>query len=66
MVIKWLNRYSRESGFVKNIDYKNRHFNHTPNYSEAKKFKTEDSANKAIVKLNEYGEGVNNYFEIIE
>ena len=26
MKIKWTNTYSRETGFVKYIDYKNKHF----------------------------------------
>ena len=66
MVIKWINRFSREIGYVKTIDYKNKHFNNTFNYEDAKKFNTTESANKAIEKLNEYGEGINNEFEIVE
>lgn len=66
MVIQWTNRFSRETGYVRSIDYRNKHFNNTYNYNEAKKFNTVESANKAIAKMNEYGEGINNEFNIIE
>jgi hypothetical protein len=66
MVIKWINRFSRETGYIKTVDYKNKHFNNTFNYTEAKKFNTIESANKCISKLEEYGEGINNEFEVVE
>ena len=65
MIIRWTNTYSREIGFVKSIDYKNRHFNNTFNENEAKKFVSIASAEKAINKLHEYGEDELNIFEII-
>ncbi len=64
MVIKWINKYSNEIGYVKSVDYRNKHFNNTFNMNEAKKFNTTESAQKAIDKLMEYGEGENNYFEL--
>ena len=64
MVIKWINKYSNEIGYVKSVDYRNKHFNNTFNMNEAKKFNTAESAQKAIDKLMEYGEGENNYFEL--
>lgn len=65
MKIRWINKYSNETGYVKSIDYKNKHFNNTFNENEAKNFSSETNVNKAIAKLNEYGEGDNNYFEIV-
>lgn len=66
MKIAWTNRYSKESGFVKSIDYKNKHFNNTYFVEEAKNFPTRDSVNKAIDKLIEYGEGNDNDFNVID
>lgn len=66
MVIKWTNKHSQESGFVKSIDYKNKHFNNTFDLSEAKKFAKYESIEKAIAKLTEYGEAINNNFEVID
>lgn len=65
MVIKWINRFSNESGYIKYIDYKNKHFVNTFNGTDAKKFVSTESAEKAINKLIEYGEAENNIFEII-
>lgn len=65
MKIKWTNTYSRETGFVKYIDYKNKHFVNTFNEGEAKKFVSAESAQKAINKLVEYGEAELNVFEIV-
>ncbi len=65
MKIKWTNTYSHESGFIKYIDYKNKHFVNTSNENEAKKFVSVESAQKAIDKLTEYGEAKLNVFEIL-
>lgn len=65
MKIKWTNTYSHESGFVKYIDYKNKHFVNTFNENEAKKFVSVESAQKAIDKMTEYGEAELNVFEIL-
>lgn len=66
MKIKWINRFSREEGYVKYVDYKEKHFVNTWNYSEAKSFKDLATTIKAIDKLNDYGEGINNEFIPIE
>lgn len=66
MLIKWTNRYSQESGFVKSVDYKGKHFNNTWFEEDAQKFKTEDSANKIINRLISFGEGDYNDFEIVD
>lgn len=36
MKIKWTNTYSRDTGFIKYIDYKNKHFVNTFNEGESK------------------------------
>lgn len=66
MKIKWVNKYSQESGFVKNVDYKRHHFINTFNEDEAKKYASTDSANKTIAKLIDYGEGENNDFFVLD
>lgn len=38
MVIKWINRFSGEVGYVKSISVKEGHFNNTFDVSEARKF----------------------------
>lgn len=64
MKIKWINKFSGEVGFVKFVDYKNKHFVNTFDPVEAKAYATVESAQKTIAKLIEYGEGENNNFEI--
>ena len=64
MKIRWINKYSNESGYVKSVDYRNRHFTNTFNEIEAKKYVSAESAQKTIDKLIEYGEGDDNIFEI--
>ena len=64
--IKWTNKYSNETGFVKDINNKEKHFVNTFDEAEAKVFKNVKAANTAISKLIEFGEGNNNNFEVIE
>ena len=64
--IKWTNKYSNETGFVKDINNKEKHFVNTFDEAEAKVFKNVKAANTAINKLIEFGEGNNNNFEVIE
>ena len=63
MKIKWTNKFSNESGYVKYIDYPKRHFVNTFNKDEARSFK---SAQSQIDKLIEYGEAVNNDFIVVD
>lgn len=65
MKIKWTNTYSHESGYVKYVDYKNKHFVNTFTIEEAKSFVSTAAAEKAIKKLIEYGEDRNNKFEVV-
>lgn len=64
MVIKWTNRISRETGYVKQVDTKNKCFENTFDRTEAKVYGNRGAAASAIRTLNLYGEGVNNEFAI--
>ena len=48
MIIKWINRNSREEGFVKSVSAKEKHFVNTFDRSEAKVYKTEAAAKTAV------------------
>ena len=65
MIIKWINRNSREEGFVKSVSAKEKHFINTFDRSEAKVYKTEAAAKTSVKSLISYGEGAENDFEII-
>ncbi len=64
-VIKWVNKWSGETGFVKSIQRKKGHFVNTFDQAEAKKYKDEDSINQALDVLITIGEGENNFFEVV-
>ena len=64
-IIKWTNKYSNETGFVESINSKERHFVNTYEKDKAKQF-IKANATKALKKLEEIGECVNNTFEVIE
>ena len=63
--IKWINKFSQETGFVASISEKEKHFNNTFDESSAKEYKTERSAASAIRKLVSFGEAEMNDFVII-
>ena len=63
-VIKWINKFSGEIGFVKSIDKLEGHFNNTYDINEAKKYSAQ-SAKCNIRLLNKLGECKNNEFLII-
>lgn len=64
MKIRWTNKYSQETGFVKTISKAKKCFINTFDASEARVFKTEKDAQKAIVSLTEMGEAENNIFTV--
>ena len=66
MKIKWINKFSQETGFVKAISAAKKCFTNTFDETEARVFKTEKAAQKAIDSLVEYGEGANNDFVIVK
>lgn len=63
--IKWTNKYSGETGFVKSVSNKEKHFNNTFDLGEARSYKSEKKACEIIKSLIDMGEGLNNNFEII-
>ena len=65
VVIKWTNKFSGESGFVKGISTKEQHFINTYDQSEAKRY-NENTAKGQITNLVKFGEAENNNFEIVE
>ena len=62
MKIKWTNRWSLETGFVREV--KPDHFVNTFNKEEGLNFKTRRDAEKAVEQLFDCGEGLNNEFVV--
>lgn len=65
MIIKWVNKFSGETGFVLSVDKKNKHFNNTFNKDQARRYASEASATSIVNLLISFGEGENNDFEVI-
>lgn len=63
-IIKWVNKFSGETGYVKTIRKTKGHFENTSEIKEARLF-TEPEATKALTTLFDIGEAENNNFEII-
>lgn len=66
MVIKWINRFSGEVGYVKSISVKEGHFNNTFDVSEARKFANLGTLKAAVNSLIKMGEAENNEFIAIK
>ena len=64
--VRWRNRLSGETGYVKSVRAKLGHFENTWEQTEAKNYISEKAANNDIVLLNEIGEGKDNDFEIVQ
>lgn len=64
--VKWRNRMSGETGYVKTVKGKLGFFVNTWDKNEAKKYLSRTMAERDIVLLNEIGEGKDNDFEIVE
>ena len=62
-VLKWKNRYSGETGYVKSIDVKEGHFVNTPDKKDACTYANAGLLAIALKKLEEIGECKNNIFE---
>ena len=65
-VIKWTNRFSQETGYVKSISKKAGHFVNTYEETEAKTYARQTTAEKAVRDLIDIGEAENNYFAVQE
>lgn len=66
VVIKWTNRNSGETGYVKRVDGINKCFENTYDKSEAKTYGNKGGASAAVRTLMSYGEGENNDFEYVD
>lgn len=64
VVIKWTNKFSGETGYVKSISAKEQHFVNTYDINEAKRY-NENVVKGQITNLTKYGEAKNNDFEVI-
>ena len=62
----WTNKFSGETGFVKMIKPSKNCFVNTFDKEDARKFRSESEAQKAIASLIDMGEGKNNAFSIAE
>lgn len=61
-VLKWVNKFSGETGYVKTVSVAKGYFINTPNAAEAKSYKSETAINKDLAILEGFGEMVNNNF----
>lgn len=64
-IISWENIYSKETGFVGDIDKKERHFVNTLDKKNAKLFPNKGLATIAVKQLVNFGEAENNNFAIV-
>lgn len=65
-VIKWTNKMSNESGYVKSVSKAKGHFINTWEKMFAKKYQTDKQINKDLQILEEIGETQDNVFETEE
>lgn len=65
-VIKWINKFSNEEGYVQNVSKTEGHFVNTFEISEAKAYKRECDVARALNTLESIGECENNTFEVVE
>ena len=65
MIIQWTNVFSNETGYVKSVSTKERHFVNTFDKSSAHVYKSLQAAQNVVLKLISYGEGDMNRFEIV-
>lgn len=64
VIIKWINKYSGETGYVASVSTKNRCFVNTFDADMAKGY-SEKAVKGIISKLESYGEAENNDFEVV-
>ena len=65
-IIMWTNRFSGETGYVGDIDKKEKHFNSVSDKKDAKVYGNAGLATLALKQLIEYGEGDNNDFDVLD
>lgn len=63
-IIKWINKYSKEVGYVRYIKEEKGHFVNTYERSNAGKYRSQEDAEKAVGVLHVIGEAKFNDFVI--
>ena len=63
--VKWVNKFSREEGYVKTIHQVEGYFENTFDASAARKYSATE-ANKAIATLQEIGEADDNELYVVD
>ena len=66
VILKWTNKFSKETGYVESVSSKDKHFVNTFDASLAKRYSSKVTACRMIASLKSYGETENNDFEILE
>ena len=66
MIIKWTNKVSNESGYVKNVKKADGYFENTYEAAEAKQFSRQCDVTRTMNTLAAIGETENNVFEAVE
>lgn len=64
-ILKWINKFSKETGYVGKVMKSKGYFENTFDINAAKKYRTENEAKKDITLLDIMGESQNNDFLII-
>jgi hypothetical protein len=64
--LKWTNKYSCETGYVKKVSKAKGYFENTFEKAEAKKYRSMKAVQTDIELLTQLGEAVNNVFEAEE
>ena len=64
--LKWTNKFSGETGYVKKVMKVKGFFVNTYDAAEAKSYKNEKAATEDIAVLESIGEAENNTFEAVE
>ena len=64
VIIKWTNKYSNETGYIKSVSTKNECFINTFDENEAKQY-SEKSVTGILNKLEKYNETEDNIFEAV-
>lgn len=61
-VLKWTNKYSGETGYVRTVSKKKGYFTNEPNVLKAKRYVTDKAISNDLEILKSFGEFKNNDF----
>lgn len=65
-ILKWENKYSKESGYVKTVSVAKGYFTATFEAEDAKKYRSDKEVQKDLETLKGFGEFENNDFVVEE